>query len=207
MINDHQSKPPSDGHTLYVKMESCIFMRTQIHALTHTDVHISTLHMCIHFASIAQMVKFKPVGLLKWLRHYKECSNTHWMQYTLSCAGPTLHKCCNGAHFKMTIAVVIFTTCFTLCDFLKNISDKNMFFASVIVSKLQTKTSHLWFVRLLEWIILQCHTLHLPTIYSLLTTVYKHWNTIHINAFKHFLPPVSPLLFICQHEVNRFYAV
>lgn len=75
-------------------------MRTQIHALTHTNVHISTLHMCIHFASIAQMVKFKPVGLLKWLRHYKECSNTHWMQYTLSCAGPTLHKCCNGAHFQ-----------------------------------------------------------------------------------------------------------
>lgn len=138
--------PPSDGHTLYAKMELCIFMRAQIHALTHTDMHISTLHMCIHFASTAQMVKFKPVGLLKWLRHYKECTNTHWMQYILYCTGPTLHKCCNGAHFKMTITVVILTKCFTQCDVMKNISPKNMFFASVIVSKIQTKphTCDLW---------------------------------------------------------------
>lgn len=207
MINDHQSKPPSDGHTLYVKMESCIFMRTQIHALTHTNVHISTLHMCIHFASIAQMVKFKPVGLLKWLRHYKECSNTHWMQYTLSCAGPTLHKCCNGAHFQNDNRCWHFHNMFhPLWFFEKYFPQKHVFRFSHRLEA-SDKTSHLWFVRLLEWIILQCHTLHLPTIYSLLTTVYKHWNTIHINAFKHFLPPVSPLLFICQHEVNRFYAV
>lgn len=194
MINDHQSTPPSPPPShrrkRYVKMELCIFMHTHIHALTHAGVHISTLHMCIHFASIAQMVKFKPVGLLKWWRHYEECSNTLNAIYIILHMANTGYKRCDGAHFhKMFQLRWISWNAFSHKNCMINLFSQNW-----------AKILHLWFVKLVR-------LNHYTTLYFLLTTVYKHWKHNPHKCIQALSPcHLSPLLFICQHEVNRFYA-
>lgn len=137
-------------------------MHTHIHALTYAGVHISTLHMCIHFASIAQMVKFKPVGLLKWWRHYKECSNSVSAIYMkTSCTRPTLYKYCNGAHFKWQSHCCHFNqNVSTLANFIKYISHKNVLFAS------QIHTPLIWEAKQ-----------QAPLPYAVFSTNHKYWNT------------------------------
>lgn len=94
MINDHQRNSPSHRHTLNVKMELYIFMHTHICMRWHTLAYIFLHYTCVHLASIAQMVKFKPVGVLKWWRHYKEWSNT------LSAICMILHRASTGLQWS-----------------------------------------------------------------------------------------------------------
>ena len=111
--------------------------------------------------------------------------------YIWSCAGPTLYKCCNGAHFKLQSHCCHFNKMFqNIWVLWKTVPAKMCFWLQSFPKKFsQSLTPLICEVKADLSTAVPC-TPPPYTLYSLLTTVHKHWNTMHINAFKLFLPPV-----------------
>lgn len=160
-------------------------MDTSIHMPTHTGMSIFTLHMCIHFASIGQMVKFKPVGVLKWWKHYKECLLNIYEDILHMRANTVPVMQCSS--FKTTITLLSFykptyvnckkntfpRECYTHQSFSKN-SPKTLWSCKTKSSTADThSTSSI------------CYSF----IFSSNST--QNTETQYTNAFKHFHLPLS----------------
>lgn len=155
--------------------------------LTHACVHIFTLHMCVHFASEAQMVTFKAAGVLKWWRHYEES------RYTSTTINVIDTRCTVLQRSSFETATRWTTFSFYLPQWHVH-STATPFHHSF-------KPLNLWNPKFGAEQFNSHSTFH----YYLVST--EHNKAQCRTTVNHFAPSFCPpLLFICQHK-GRFYAV